>query len=251
MIISSKIAASILIAGSMFSVLAIEALPISSHAELAVAATKPIAQKSQPRLRYTPPKLPLRRGLRSTQGAGSRSPSFTMMNVTLLAPSDHLGQTAAGHPNFYWHVSNGSPFPLQFALFERGVSQPIWVKRVTVKQAEIIKLAMPKVLPELKPGKEYRWSVSILRNPVDVSLNPVFHAFLTRGNLTPDQETQLKAATSDRDRAALYAEAGFWYDTVDAIATRYLDQPTEATRREDLLTLLDQVGLSKLLVQRR
>jgi Domain of Unknown Function (DUF928) len=245
MMTSSIFAASLLIAGSLLSVQAF-ALDLGlRQSDRAVASS--IAQKKAG-LRYTPPKLPSRGRLRSTQGAGSRGgEDVTVVQVKLLAPTDHVGQTTSGHPSFFWYVSGASGFPVEFALFERGVAKPIFVKRMAVKQAGIIKLEMPQALPELKPGKDYRWSISIVQFPTMISLNPVSQAFITRVELTPDQAKQLKSVTSNRDRASFYADAGIWYDALGAIATDYLNKPTDLALRQDLVTLLNQIGLPQVL----
>lgn len=245
---SSKFAASLLIASCLLSV---QAFASASSDRVGLSATSPSAQKLKASLRYTPPKLPARGRLRSTQGAGSRgSERVTVVQVKLLAPTDHVGLTTSGHPSFFWYVSGASAFPLEFALFERGVAKPIFVKRMAVQQAGIIKLEMPSDRPELQPGKDYRWSVSIVQFPTMISFNPVFQSFITRVELTPDQAKQLKSVTSGRDRAAFYADTGIWYDALGAIATDYLNKPTDLALRGDLVTLLNQIGLPQVLEQK-
>lgn len=138
----------------------------------------------------------------------------------------------------------------EFALFEQGVAKPIFVKQIAVKQAGIIKLELPQDLPQLQSGKDYRWSISIVQFPTMTSLNPISQSFVTRIDLTSNQAKQLKAITSGRDRAAFYAEAGIWYDALEAIATDYLNKPTDPTLRADLGTLLNQIGLPQVLEQK-
>ncbi|MGV0029322.1 DUF928 domain-containing protein [Phormidesmis priestleyi] len=247
---SSNFATSLLIAGCLLSVQAFAVASVRQNDRVVSVAASP-AQKPKASLRYTPPKLPARGRLRSTQGAGSRGgEDVAVVQVKLLAPTDHVGRTTAGHPTFFWYVSSASGFPIEFALFERGVVKPIFVKQMSVKQAGIIKLEMPSDRPELQPGKEYRWSVSIVQFPTMISLNPVFQSFITRVELMPDQAKQLASVTPNRDRAAFYAEAGIWYDALEAIATDYLNKPIDPTLRADLVTLLNQIGLPQVLEQK-
>lgn len=249
---SSKFATSLLIAGCLLSVQAFASgLWLGQSARSgSYAVASPVAQ-NKAGLRYTPPKLPSRGRLRSTQGAASRgSEEVAVVQVKLLAPTDHIGQTTSGHPSFFWYVSGSSRFPIEFALFERGVAKPIFVQQMSVKQAGIIKLEMPQNLPQLQPGKDYRWSISIVQFPTMISLNPISQSFVTRVNLTSDQAKQLNSITSSRDRASFYADAGIWYDALEAIATDYLNKPTNPTLRADLVTLLNQIGLPQVLEQK-
>ncbi|KAM3100315.1 DUF928 domain-containing protein [Phormidesmis sp. 146-12] len=245
----SRFAAALLIAGGLLSVQAFAANAGQSTRSGSNAGTM-VAQKKA-NLRYTPPKLPSRGRPRNTQGAASRGgEEVAVVQVKLLAPTDHMGQTTLGHPSFFWYVSGASQFPVEFALFERGVAKPMFVKRMAVKQAGIIKLEMPQNLPELQPGKDYRWSISIVQFPTMISLNPVSQSFVTRVELTADQAKKLATITSGRDRASFYADAGIWYDALAAIATDYLNKPTDPNLRADLVTLLNQIGLPQVLEQK-
>jgi hypothetical protein len=218
---------------------------------IAILSDRAIAQG----LRYVPPKLPARGGLQGTQGAGSRGQAGDLQ-VTLLTPfaPQPMGQTVAARPTFYWLLSTAPnanragitlPVTLDFTLMQRGVAQPLVFKRLPVKQLGLVKLEMPSGSPELKPGVEYRWTVSIVRDPVRRSLNPTWQSSIVRVPLSPELAQKLKATISERDRAALYAEASLWYDALNALGINYLKQPTDATRA-DLLSLLNQGGLSKL-----
>jgi Domain of Unknown Function (DUF928) len=276
MMTPSKFVTSVLVTTAIVALPAIGSLSVSPHSSLGVfdrlssalglktvALANSSTQKTKSSgLRYVPPKLPPRGGLQRTQGAGSRGAEGTVQ-VTLLTPppQEATGQTTSGRPTFFWSVSftpnpekpqNKPKFPitLDFTLVRRGVAQPLVFKRMEINQLGLVKLAMPKDLPELQPGIEYRWTVSVVKDPVRRSMNPTFQSFVTRVALTPELDKRLKAATSDRDRAVIYAEAGMWYDALNAIGTNYLNKPNDASIRADLVTLLDQVGLPKVVEQK-
>lgn len=211
-------------------------------------ANKPAKAKSP--VRYVPPK---RGNPKSTQATGSRgctqSEQSLPTSLTLLAPNDHDGLTTSGYPTFFWHIS--APVPMVFALTERGVVQPLWEQQIQPQAAGIMQLEMPKNLPELVPSKEYRWSVTLLCNPERPSANPFIQTWIQRVPATPALTQQLAAATSDRDRASVYAQAGLWYDTLSAISSAYTINPNEPSIFEERLLLLDQIGLNKVTAQER
>ena len=57
------------------------------------------------------------------------------------------------------------------------------------------------------------------------------------------------AATSEKaddlERAEAYAQAGIWYDALDAISNAIEAHPDDASLREQRASLLKQVGLSQ------
>ncbi|HAA28157.1 MAG TPA: hypothetical protein DCE56_11375 [Cyanobacteria bacterium UBA8553] len=196
---------------------------------------------------YVPPA----RGMpRRTQGTGTRGCDQSQaVAVQLIIPNDHTAQTSSGHPTFFWYVSQVPRDPVEFALVESGVAQPIFVKQLQLNQAGIVQLEMPKNLPELLPNREYRWSVSLICNAKGRSNDSLAQGWINRVPVTPLLEQQLAAAKSDRDRALVYAKAGLWYDAIDAIATAQATNSTDPSIREDFLSLLAQVGLKEVAVQ--
>src|SRR5919202_511394 len=166
-------------------------------------------EQAESNFNYVPP---YRGTPRRTQGTGSRGgdESETLI-LKLLVPNDHTGQTLSGHPTFSWYVSEIPEEPVEFALVESGVAQPIFVQQLQLDKAGIIELEMPKNLPELVPGKEYRWSVSLVSN----------------------------------------AEAGAWYDALNVLLNAQSTNPTNGSIREALLSLLDRAGLTEVAAQER
>jgi hypothetical protein len=61
----------------------------------------------------------------------------------------------------------------------------------------------------------------------------------------PNLVAQLKTA-SPRDRAALYAEAGIWYDAVNSIAQLRRSSPNDTAIAADWAELLKSVGLDTI-----
>jgi hypothetical protein len=235
--------------------------------ETAVQSNKTLllSQATGSRMRYVPP---VTRNPRRSQGSGSRGCDESLPGdlVTLLIPSkDYTAQTTLGHPTFFWHLSQAVSVPMKFSLVEPGVAQPLFVKQIDSPQAGIVQLELPKDRPQLVNGKIYSWSVSLVCNAKRPSANPYFYSWIERVPLPPALEEQLSAKAGNssglmgipatvsslaiRDRAALYAQAGLWYDALAVIATQSPNSRTSLS--EDFLTLLDQVGLSGVTKQTR
>jgi hypothetical protein len=218
-----------------------------SFATSALANTPPKARSA---FRYIPPK---RGNPKSTQATGSRGCPQAQQSqpiaLTLLVPNDHDGLTISGHPSFFWHVT--APMPMTFILTERGVVQPLWEQQIQPQTAGIVQMDMPKSLSELLPGKEYRWSVTLICNRDRPSANPFIQTWIQRVPTTPALTQQLAAAKSERDQAQIYARAGLWYDALTAISTAYADRPKDPSILEERLLLLDSVGLERVAAQER
>jgi len=196
---------------------------------------------------YVPPQ----RGMpRRTQGAGSRGCTESQaVELALLVPNDHTAETLSGHPTFSWYVSTLPSEPLEFALVESGVAEPIFVKQLQLQKAGIVQLEMPKNLPELVPGKEYRWSVTLICNAERRSNDTFAQSWIKRVPRPPALEQQLGTATTERDRALAYAEAGLWYDAIDTLIAAQTSYSTNSSIREDFLALLEQAGVPGIPMQ--
>jgi hypothetical protein len=140
---------------------------------------------------------------------------------------------------------------MEFTLVEPGVTQPIFVQRIAMPKAGINQVEMPKDLPQLATGKKYRWSVSLVRNDKRRSDDVYVQGWVERVATTPELEKQLATATSDRQRAEIYAKAGVWYDTLAAISQAYQQNPNDKSIAEERLSLLEQAGQTSVAKQER
>lgn len=61
----------------------------------------------------------------------------------------------------------------------------------------------------------------------------------------------LFAASSERKRALIYAQAGLCYDALEAISTAHGANPNDRSVLDDRLLLLDRVGLTQVAAQER
>ncbi|HEX5767118.1 MAG TPA: DUF928 domain-containing protein, partial [Burkholderiales bacterium] len=93
----------------------------------------------------------------------------------------------------------------------------------------------------LKPGVEYQWFVAVVRNPAQRSNDVLAGGTIKRVTDSP-VPAQLKQA-SPAQQAALYAEAGIWYDAIDQLSRQISADQSNRQLRERRAALLEQVGL--------
>ncbi|MBD1839201.1 DUF928 domain-containing protein [Coleofasciculus sp. FACHB-64] len=200
------------------------------------------------RVRYQPPDdgmIP-RGGTRGVDESPIECSESQPTSVTLLAPTTHTGLTASGHPIFYWYLSGTQSVPLAFTLVDPGVSKPIIEQTIQTPKAGINQLQMSKELPELVPGREYLWTVTLKCNPKRRSEDQIAQGWIKHVPATPALEKQLAAARSQIGKAAIYARSAYWYDTLGVILAAHATSPKDRLIRQEFLSLLEQIGLTEV-----
>lgn len=199
-------------------------------------------------IRYKPPTLP---GPVRTAGTGSRTLGCDMdKTATLLplVPDRHMGQTVSERPPLLWYVSGAKS--VEVTLVEPGVAKPIFEQTVQIQKPGIVQVNFPKDAPALTPGKEYRWSVSVVCNPKRRTQDTAYtQAFMKRLPLSVLLEQQLARVKSEQERGRIYAEAGLWYDALATLAQANAADPANESIREDFYSLLNQVGLNQAIAK--
>ena len=213
-----------------------------------VALTSPVvAQRnsSKPIIAYRPPN---RGAPRTTVGAGSRGcPQSLNVTLSLLAPNDHTGLTSNAHPSFAWYVSDASPVPVEFSLVEPGKAKPLLVKQVRADKAGIMRLDLPKDLPGLVPDKEYRWSVSLVCNPIRRSNDVYAQSWIKFVPIKEEISTKLNQSQMPVEKAEIYADRGYWYDAFNSLNLAQKTQPNDTTVNIAQKELLEQIGMAGII----
>lgn len=232
-----------------------------------------VSQANQSRISFIPP---VKRNPRRSQGSGSRGCDYESLNsnlVTLLIPSkDYAGQTLSARPTFFWHLSTAVSVPMEFTLVEENVGgKTLLKKQIDAPKPGIIQVNFPQEKAELVPGQIYRWTVSLVCNPNRRSEDIFFQSWIQRVHPTPELEqklttvgetsTTLEATPANasvnespqtlRSRAAIYAEAGLWYNALMTLSTASNTNSEDSALEADFLSILDQVGLSEVVQQER
>ena len=204
----------------------------------AVSGTPQQAAASSLR-KYKPPS---RGDTQRTEGSGSRGCDKNPVFLNLLIPSDHVALTVSSHPSFFWYVSDVTS-PLRFTVVEQGVAHTLIDKRFTAEKPGIVLMQLPTNVPGLDVGKEYRWTVSIVCNPLRPSENLYAIGRISRVPVNPELDRELALTNSNDEKATVYAESGIWYDALNA---SYKNASTTY-----FISLLEQVGITKVTQQIR
>lgn len=180
-----------------------------------------------------------------TRGAGSRGCSEEQpVSLNLITPNNHVPTTVSGRPTFLWYVS--APVSMRFTLVEPGVAKPIFNTKLEAKKPGIVQVGIQSKIPELKEGKEYRWTVSIICNEERPSENIYARAWIERVSKTPTLIQTLKVVNQERELAPVYAQSGVWYDAIASAYKASQSKPRDPQDLEYFLALLRQVGLSNI-----
>lgn len=186
---------------------------------------------------YKLPKLGKPRG---RIGGGRRGPLDGSASLQALVP-DHVGETTAKQPALYWYL--GAPVKdgvaLELTLIdERSVDPLVDAKLPPPSGPGLQRIALADYGVDLEPGQEYQWSVSLVPDPKDRSKDVVTTGWIERV-AAPEGLSARLASAGPGGAAAVYGDAGLWYDMVDALAAPLPGKGgTEASRQLDALFAL-------------
>jgi len=159
-------------------------------------------------------------------------------------PADEiaLAETVQAHPTFFVYIPEITVDTGEFTLWSEDLSDILVLKEVPLpQQAGVIPISVPEEVT-LEPGVTYYWSLEVLCNEEDRSRNAFVDGLVQRVTPETDLEAQL-AEVEPRDRPALYASAGFWYETIAALAQLRYEDPFDPSLEADWESLLDSVNL--------
>lgn len=203
-----------------------------------------IQLRGNPNIPSSPPARPI-----SPSQIQPRVRECSQILPVFLVPQDHAGQTTSGRPKFFWYMSDTSS--VEFSLKKEGANEPFFKERLEVPKAGIIQTEIPKGQPELTIGQDYLWSVSVVCNTEQGSKKVTVQALIRRVAPTQELTRRLRRAQSERDRARIYAQQGFWYNALETISNASEAKPQDRSITEDFYSLLDQVGLNEVVAKQR
>ena len=189
---------------------------------------------------YKPPARGAPGGRVGGASRGTVKATMPLPTIELLAPDGNAGQTTSPTPILYFYVSQPITWPTQFTISAPLRPDPVIEVNIPAPQrAGVYAVRTADYRVQLQPGVLYTWSVSVILNPKAPSRDIVASASLLRTASDPTLESTLHGAPPSR-RAALFAQAGFWYDAVAAAADM------EAFDRHAALdALMNEVGLAE------
>lgn len=165
-------------------------------------------------------------------------------DIYVLVP-DHVGYTTSAQPVLYWYLSEQARGDVRFELTLIDVYSvdQLLDERLAVPSrpgVQTIRLADHGV--KLAVGEEYQWSVSLVLETRDRSEDVVSSGWIEVVETPKGMQDRLAAAGLE-GAAAVYSAAGLWYETLDATYMQMIRNPDDPRHRQQLSTLLREVGL--------
>lgn len=197
---------------------------------------------------------PRRRTSAAVRGAAGTVPNncgnSTNEQLVALLPPTEPTLTVAEYPTIFVSIPRTSAKEAEFILAKDndGEQEVIYETTVTLpSNPGIVNVSFPnnKTLPPIEVGKSYRWYFSVICNPQDRTDEPHVGGEIQRVEPSPNLVAELKNA-SPRDRAAIYAEAGIWYNALNSIAQLRRSSPNDRAIAADWAELLKSVGLDTI-----
>lgn len=217
-------------------------------------ASAQVATSRIPRLSFTPPVLP-NRGLPKGRARGGASRGelcqATSQPLTALVPSQQInsmetvgGMTIAPDPTLWFYV----PYSLRddnLVEFVLQDEQQNILYKTTVDpsqlKAGIVGVSLAKEAT-IEKDKLYHWYFLVYCEKD----NPVFvEGWIQRVSINPELERQIQHS-SPRDRIALLAANGIWYDALTQLAQMRDLHPNDTTLIDDWESLLKSAGFQIL-----
>ncbi|WP_238549319.1 DUF928 domain-containing protein [Acaryochloris marina] len=137
--------------------------------------------------------------------------------ITLLAPLQHVGRTSSVTPTFAWFISASHPYRIQISLFTDPSDQSselLYQLEYVETASGLIQYTLPEDKSVLQTGQRYFVQLSMACNPSSDRFNQFFIAEIDVKAPSPALKQALSQARTPQQKAAVFAKAGYWFDTV-------------------------------------
>ena len=191
-------------------------------------------------------KPPLRGAPGGRVGGGTRGTAGRDVFVLSVLAPDHSALTVSEQPTLYWYISGDTTLPVEIAISDPNATEPLLEKTLpapVTKGVHSINLASHGV--KLAPNVAYRWSVTVVPDANRRSRDILSSGIVERVAAPADLSAKLTSAPKER-LPHIYAEAGMWYDALNAISSQLAATPNDAALRQQRAGLLTQAGLPEV-----
>jgi len=229
-----------LAAGDLPSRAAGDEKPAAPNGGVVVAAAPPSAAR-------LPVFVPPKRGAPQTRVGGATRGTKTPGTPSLqaLVPEDG-GLTVEAQPVLYWYLSQETRGRIDVTIVDEASAVPVLETTIAGPLApgvHPIRLADHQV--SLAPGINYQWFVALVPDAQRRSNDVIAGGGIER--VAPSEPLREKLAAAEApSRSFLLAEAGIWYDALDAISRAIEVSPGDSEARSSRAALLEQVGLAEI-----
>jgi hypothetical protein len=174
----------------------------------------------------------------ATRGAGSPgAPS-----LLALVPEDG-GLTVEEQPVLYWYLSQPTSSRIDLTILDEASVAPLLETTIPgplTPGVHAIRLADHQI--SLAPGIDYVWFVSLVPDAERRSNDVIAGGGIERV-AAPEPLRAKLAGAGEAGPGFVLAEAGIWYDALDALSRAVEASPRDPAARGSRAALLEQVGL--------
>lgn len=177
-------------------------------------AAAPLAARAQ---QYQPPAGDPPTGPVVSNGTRDSCGETYAIPLTVLAPSRHVGQTTTTTPTLAWFVPATTPYRINLSLYIVDEDQsPELVKQLEYVESAsgLVTFTVPEDEFQFESGQRYLWEVGLACTPDSLIYDQAFVAELDIREPSPSLIATLAAAQTPREKAEIYARAGYWYDAL-------------------------------------
>ncbi len=174
-----------------------------------------------------------------------RGTDGTEPEVKALVP-DHVGLTIKETPVVNWFVSKPTSHEVVVTLRDDRSPRAFQEKSIPApKQAGIYTINFKELGFTLEPNVQYKWFVSVIRDPNQHSNNPVAGGVIDRCEFNACVIELNPVLTCSGDEDVLKnARAGLWYDAMGCLCSLIDADPRNDKLRRLRARLLKDVGLN-------
>jgi hypothetical protein len=188
--------------------------------------------------------LPKKFSPRARVGGELRGTEGSDPEVQALVP-DHVGLTVKQTPVLNWFLSKPTAYTVRFTLIDNRSVKPLYEAPLPPpKKAGIQTIDLKEVGVVLEPDVQYRWYVSLVRNPDSPSQDIVAGGIIERCEFAECLVVPGVNLTCAVQSVIDNAQAGLWYDAMACLCNLIDAGPTDIRLRKLRAALLRQVGLS-------
>jgi hypothetical protein len=191
---------------------------------------------------YTPPK---KLTPRARVGGDVRGTDGTDPEVKALVP-DHVGMTIKETPLVNWFLSKSTPYEVIVTLRDDRSPRAFQEKVIpSPKEPGIYTINFRELGFSLEPNVQYKWFVSVIRDPKQHSNNPVAGGVIERCefNACVIELSPVLTCSSEED-VLKNARAGLWYDAMGCLCNLIEADPKNEKLIRLRARLLKDVGLN-------
>lgn len=191
-------------------------------------------------------KPPLRGAPGGRVGGGTRGASGRDIFVLSVLVPDHTGLTMREQPSLFWFISTETSLPIELTIVDPNATAPLLETRIAspVKRG-VHRVRLADYGVRLAPGVAYQWSVAVMPDAARRSRDILASGTIERVEPAGELRPKVTGARKE-DLMSVYAEAGIWYDALEAVSDLIESAPRDATLRRYRAALLAQAGLPEI-----